>query len=186
MLYYNITFLSQFHRYYTLSQNKVISPFKSERHAHSECLKSAMDAAKARCAASGMRLTSLRQRVLELVWQNHEPVKAYDILDALKQDSTASAPPTVYRALDFLQQQGLVHKIESLNAYIGCGDPSEAHSSQFFICQNCSAVAELDDADIRILFGTKANELGFSIDREHIEIKGYCHACLEEKETAHG
>jgi len=162
-----------------VNKNKLISPFKPARHKHQECLQSAITAAKRHCEASGIRLTPLRQRVLELVWQNHEPVKAYDILDELKQDHSSSAPPTVYRALDFLQEEGLVHKIESLNAYVGCGNPKEFHRSQFFICHDCGSVAELDDTDIRDLLQEKAYQFGFKIDDEMVEIKGHCQECRD-------
>lgn len=162
-----------------MSKNKVISPFKPSMHEHNDCLQSAIKAAKTRCDESGIRLTPLRQQVLELVWQNHEPVKAYDVLDKLKKEHSSSAPPTVYRALDFLQEQGLVHKIESLNAYVGCGNPEESHSGQFFICHDCGSVAELDDADIRGLIAKKANRIGFKIDDEMVEIKGHCQECRE-------
>ena len=162
-----------------MSKNKVISPFKPAAHRHQDCLQSAITIAQQQCDASGQRFTRLRRRVLELVWQSHEPVKAYDILGELKQDSESSAPPTVYRALDFLQEQGLVHKIESLNAYVGCGDPKESHSCQFFICHDCGTVAELDDADIRNLIKKKAKGLGFKIDDEMVEIRGHCQECLD-------
>ncbi len=163
-----------------MRKNKIISPFRPVRHKHQECLQSAIEAAKRLCDASGIRLTPIRQHVLELVWQNHEPVKAYDILDELKQGNSSSAPPTVYRALNFLQEQGLVHKIESLNAYIGCGDPKESHKSQFFICHDCGSVAELDDADIRELIQQKANCFGFKVDDEMVEIKGRCQECRDQ------
>jgi Fur family zinc uptake transcriptional regulator len=162
-----------------MSKNKVISPFKPSVHEHKDCLKSAINAAKSHCDDSGQRLTPLRQQVLELVWQSHEPVKAYDVLDKLKQEHSSSAPPTVYRALDFLKEQGLVHKIESLNAYVGCGNPEESHSGQFFICHDCGSVAELDDADISGLIQQKADRFGFIIDDEMVEIKGHCQECLE-------
>lgn len=160
-----------------MSKNKIISPFKSPAHEHNDCLQSAIKMAKSHCEESGLRLTPLRQQVLELVWQSHEPVKAYDVLDKLKHDHASSAPPTVYRALDFLQKQGLVHKIESLNAYVGCGNPEESHSGQFFICHDCGSVAELDDDDIRGLIKKKASQIGFNIDNEMIEIKGHCQEC---------
>ncbi len=162
-----------------MKKNKVISPFKPSAHRHQDCLKSAINAAKTHCDDSGLRLTPLRQRVLELVWQSHEPVKAYDVLDELKQGHASSAPPTVYRALDFLQEQGLVHKIESLNAYVGCGNPEELHSGQFFICRDCGSVAELDDADISGMIAEKAKQFGFKIDNEMVEIKGHCQECIE-------
>ncbi|NIN34158.1 MAG: transcriptional repressor, partial [Gammaproteobacteria bacterium] len=72
-----------------------------------------------------VRLTPLRRRVLQLVWRSHEPVKAYDLLQILQSEKKGAAPPTIYRALDFLQEQGFVHKLESLNAYIGCSGPGQ-------------------------------------------------------------
>ena len=145
-------------------------------------MKAAIVAAKSHCDAVGISLTPIRQRVLELIWQDHEPVKAYDILDTLKQSKSSSAPPTVYRALDFLQDEGLVHKIESLNAYIGCGNPRNTHKGQFFICHDCGFVAELDDDEIRRLFQKKAKRFGFEINDEIVEIKGYCQECRGLKE----
>jgi len=162
-----------------MKKNKVLNPFKPAAHKHQDCLKSAIKVAKAHCDVSGLRLTPLRQRVLELVWQSHEPVKAYDVLDELKQGHSSSAPPTVYRALDFLREQGLVHKIESLNSYVGCGNPEELHTGQFFICRDCGSVAEVDDADISGLIEKKANRFGFKIDNEMVEIKGHCQECRE-------
>lgn len=158
-------------------KNRIRTPFKSLKHRHIDCQKSALETAKKHCQESGVRLTPLRERVLALIWQNHEPVKAYDILDQLKHEHSSSAPPTVYRALDFLQEEGLVHKIESLNAYVGCGDPVETHSGQFLICHKCGAVAELDDVDIRQLLKKKARQIGFEIHGEMIEIKGCCQEC---------
>jgi|TARA_B110000046_G_C12925031_1_gene368878 Fur family transcriptional regulator, zinc uptake regulator len=165
-----------------LSKNKVISPFIPASHKHQDCLKAAIVAAKSHCDAVGISLTPIRQRVLELIWEDHEPVKAYDILDTLKQSKSSSAPPTVYRALDFLQDEGLVHKIESLNAYIGCGNPRNTHKGQFFICHDCGFVAELDDDEIRRLFQKKAKRFGFEINDEIVEIKGYCQECRGLKE----
>ena len=165
-----------------MSKNKVISPFIPASHKHQDCLKAAIVAAKSHCDAVGISLTPIRQRVLELIWEDHEPVKAYDILDTLKQSKPSSAPPTVYRALDFLQDEGLVHKIESLNAYIGCGNPRNTHKGQFFICHDCGFVAELDDDEIRRLFQKKAKRFGFEINDEIVEIKGYCQECRGLKE----
>lgn len=160
-----------------MSKNKLLSPFKPASHKHQKCLQSAISIAKKHCELEGLRLTPIRQRVLELVWQSHEPVKAYDILDELKRTKSSSAPPTVYRALDFLLEEGLVHKIESLNAYVGCGNPEDVHKGQFFICHGCGAVAELDDDDIRDVLQKKAKRFGFKINDEMVEIKGLCQEC---------
>src|SRR5690606_29397539 len=100
------------------------------QHDHRRCIADALDAAERVCAGRGARLTELRRRVLELVWQSHRPVGAYPLLAALGRDGHAPAPPTVYRALDFLQAQGLVHRIESRNAYVGCPHPETDHTGQ--------------------------------------------------------
>ena len=149
-----------------MSAVKILRKFMHGRHKHSSCITAALDAAVANCRLDGQRLTPLRRRVLELVWSSHEPIKAYDILDAMRNEKRGAAPPTVYRALDFLQQQGLVHKIESLNAYIGCGAPG--HEGE---------VAELDDHEIIDLIAAKSRDLGFKISSPTIEIAGLCGRC---------
>lgn len=164
-----------------MSETHVVMPFQENGHTHQHCLDSALQAAEKTCQVRGVRLTHLRRRVLELVWGSHEPVKAYDILDKLRDEEFSSAPPTVYRALDFLQAEGMVHKIESMNAYVGCAKPENRHISQFLICHDCGAVAELDDPEIRKLLAKKAAGLGFRIDHEMIEINGICSACSEEQ-----
>ena len=162
-----------------MKNSRVLKPFRATGHAHQDCLNDALATADKTCGERGVRLTRIRRRVLELVWGSHEPVKAYDILYKLRTEHAGSAPPTVYRALDFLQAEGMVHKIESLNAYIGCGQPDNKHISQFLICHDCGAVAEMDDAEIRQLLSAKAERLGFRIDHETIEIKGRCAACSD-------
>lgn len=164
-----------------VQKNTVIGPFKAASHRHQDCLDAAIVMARRLCDASGQRFTRLRQRVLELVWQSHAPVKAYDILEELRDEHGAAAPPTVYRVLDFLRAQGLVHKIESLNAYVGCGNPGAAHSGQFLICRDCARVAEMDDPQLRALLRKKAARLGFEVDGQIIEINGRCHECLQQK-----
>ncbi len=160
-----------------MSQSRVLAGFKSKRHDHRRCVKQALDAAEALCRAEGARLTALRRRVLELVWERHQPVRAYDLLDQLKSDHRAAAPPTVYRALEFLLDQGLVHRIESLNAYVGCGEPGEQHNGQFLICHDCGAVAELADPEIGRTIADKARAVGFEVQRQTIEVMGACPRC---------
>ncbi|MCI0399787.1 MAG: transcriptional repressor [Gammaproteobacteria bacterium] len=152
-------------------------PFKTAAHKHNECVDRAVSAAEARCAQRGLRLTKLRRRVLELIWGRHEPVKAYEVLDRLRDEHRGAAPPTVYRALDFLQKEGLVHRIKSLSAFVGCGEPASPHVGQFLICRDCGSVAEMDDADVTRLLAKKAETLGFQVDSATIEIKGLCSEC---------
>ena len=159
------------------AKTRVLRDFKSRRHRHSECVSDALSAAEGHCRELGYRLTPLRRRVLELVWNNHAPVKAYDVLSDLQADRARAAPPTVYRALDFLQEVGLVHRIESLNAFVGCGDPHRTHLGQFFICRACGTVAEIDDTEISSLIAGKARKIGFSVARETIEVEGLCAHC---------
>lgn len=163
-----------------MSKNRVLKPFLSHNHAHGRCISEALTTAQNECDKRGLRFTELRKRVLEIVWHSHQPIKAYDILERLRQQQLgAAAPPTVYRALDFLLEQGLVHKIESLNAYVGCGAPETKHDSQFLICRNCGVVAELDNAEVSRLLAIEADAIGFQIAHETIEIEGCCHACRQ-------
>jgi len=159
-------------------------PFGRARHDHTDCLAQAMRTAERLCALRGARLTKLRRRVLELVWRSHDPVGAYAILDALREDGRAAAPPTVYRALDFLSEQGLVHRIESRNAYLGCADPEHAHASQFLICARCGAASELHDGHIQSVIGDSAREIGFRIQHLMVEVIGLCPSCAREVAAA--
>jgi Fur family zinc uptake transcriptional regulator len=151
--------------------------FRAASHDHGSCVESALDRAAAVCARHGARLTELRRQVLELVWRGHEPIGAYALLEALRASHPNAAPPTIYRALDFLIEQGLIHRIESLNAYVGCSQPERPHVSQFLICGRCGAAAELDDPAIARAVVTRAAELGFVVERQTIELRGLCPSC---------
>ena len=94
----------------------------------------------------------------------------YPQLEKLSEEGKRAAPPTVYRALDFLIDAGLVHRLDSLNAFIGCPDPERSHAGQFLICRQCRTVAELDDSDIDELVGAKAAEFGFTAVHQMLEI----------------
>jgi Fur family zinc uptake transcriptional regulator len=137
----------------------------------------AIETADRLCREKGLRFTLLRQRVLELVWTSHKPVGAYDILEKLNQEGRKAAPPTVYRALEFLIEAELVHRLDSLNAFVGCADPSSSHSGQFLICRACRSVTELDDSDISTVVQKTAADRGFTAVRQMLEIQGLCRAC---------
>lgn len=151
--------------------------FVARSHDHGSCVEVALDRAESVCLARGARLTELRRQVLELVWRRHEPIGAYDLLDQLKQTHRRAAPPTVYRALDFLIDQGLVHRLESLNAYIGCTRPEVLHAGQFLICSHCGSIGELDDPEIAEAVTRRAAALGFEVERQTIEVRGTCADC---------
>lgn len=151
--------------------------FPAPEHNHHDCVEHALETAGLICRERGLRLTPIRRRVLQLVWNSHTPVGAYDILDALSRDGKRSAPPTVYRALDFLIEADLVHRLDSLNAYVGCADPRSSHAGQFLICRECRSVAELDDTEISDLIDKKVARLGFTAVRQMLEIQGLCPEC---------
>lgn len=151
--------------------------FPHPEHDHQHCVHGALALAQAVCAARGTRLTSQRQRVLELVWQSHRPLGAYELMDILREDGKTVAPPTVYRALDFLIENGLVHRLASLNAYIGCNHPGEGHAGQFLICRSCGTTAELADGAIDKALQQVAAGQGFVVEQQIVEIAGLCPRC---------
>jgi Fur family transcriptional regulator, zinc uptake regulator len=149
----------------------------SPDHDHDGCVEKALRNARRICHDRGLRLTPQRVRVLELIWNSHEPVGAYDILDSLKRDGQKAAPPTVYRALEFLIEADLVHRLDSLNAFVGCPDPDVPHAGQFLICRSCRTVTELDNQDISSLIETTAARRGFRAMRQTLEVQGTCQSC---------
>lgn len=153
------------------------TPFAGRGHDHARCVADALDAAAEVCQRIGARLTPLRQRVLELVWQSHKPVGAYDLLNALGRERDRVAPPTVYRALDFLVEHGLVHRIDSLNAFVGCAYPDANHRAYFLICDGCGSAAEIDDTQLGRALERSARDAGFTTRREVVEITGLCPGC---------
>lgn len=158
------------------------TPLACLPHDHSHCVSSALAEAEALCAKQGTRLTALRKRVLELVWASHKPLGAYDILGVLSEfDGRRAAPPTVYRALDFLLENGLVHRIASLNAFIGCIHPGELHQGQFLICKSCHTAIELEQAAISQAIVASAEAVGFVVESQTVEIVGLCAGCRESQ-----
>ena len=146
-----------------------------------------LDTAEATCIHRGMRLTSLRRQVLGLILETGGPASAYDLLDQLRLHHKGAAPPTIYRALDFLLEQRLIHKVERLSAYIGCVHVhnTEQHAAQFLICRQCGRVAELEDAPIRAAIDAAASRVGFHAHGSTIEIEGICAACAMETVPLH-
>ena len=147
------------------------------RHNHARCISAAMAGADEVCRRNNLRFTRIRRRVLELIWRSHRPTPAYALLRQLRREKRNAEPPTVYRALDFLLAHSLAHKIESLNAYVGCSRPSGRHGGQFLICSGCQQVAELDDPDLRRIIAAKAARAGLEAARQTVEITGRCPEC---------
>lgn len=155
--------------------------FPKPGHNHARCSSEALRRAEALCAARGVRLTDIRRAVLKLVWQSHVPVGAYGLLAQLNRGGGTVAPMAVYRALEFLMQQGLVHRLASLNAYIGCAhmndNHADGHTAQFLICKNCGTAAELESAALTRALQQAVAERGFTMGTQIVEIGGLCPHC---------
>jgi Fur family zinc uptake transcriptional regulator len=165
-----------------MSSRKTSRPGRTDGgHDHATCIAAALAAAEARCAASGAQLTPTRRRVLELVWSSHAPIGAYEILRQLAAETGRAQPPTVYRALDFLKAQGLIHRIESRNAFIGCALPGEAHGGQFLLCRSCGDAAELAADKTLAALERQAAALGYRIEHRTVELEGLCPHCQAQE-----
>ncbi|HEY6979882.1 Fur family transcriptional regulator [Reyranella sp.] len=149
----------------------------SQSHDHRHCIEDAIAAAEKLCAVKGLRFTPLRRRVLELVWSSHRPVGAYALLDELRNEERGSAPPTVYRALDFLIENGLIHRIERMNAFIGCSHPGESHRGFFLICGECGNAEELQSDGVADTIAASASRRGFVARDMTLEVTGTCAGC---------
>lgn len=154
------------------------TPIACSHHDHDHCIHDALDAARNLCTSRGVRLTDLRLQVLELIWQNHKPLGAYTLMEMLAKANTRRvAPPTVYRALDFLLEQGLIHRINVLNAFIGCPSPGTKHQSHFLICRACNIAIELDEPHLGQQIQQVARDAGFTVEAQALEVSGLCGNC---------
>lgn len=151
-------------------------------HDHSHCtgdvLSHAMDLAEAR----GMRLTPVRRRTLEILLEAHKALGAYEVLERLGRDGFGTQPPVAYRALEFLVEQGLAHRVRRLNAFTACMHPGLPHRPAFFICTGCNTIAEARSPAIQQALDKAAREIGFRIDRMNVEAAGLCPACRDREE----
>jgi Fur family zinc uptake transcriptional regulator len=141
-------------------------------HNHSKCLSKALTTAEAVLEAKGETMTPLRKTVLQKVWGSHKSISAMDVVQQLK-----VKPPIAYRVLDYLKQQGLVHHLQSVNAYVGCTCPDKNHASQFLICTDCGEVTELAQAIVDTGLGKQIQAAGFTPSTVHIEVHGVCKGC---------
>lgn len=137
-----------------------------------------LERAAALCLGRGARLTELRRLVLGLVLEKSGPIGAYELLDRLRAHRAGAAPPTVYRALDFLLAQSLIHRLERLSAFVSClGDEAHEHRAQFLICGGCGQVTEIEDHAVEEALAQAARRSGFAIRGATIEAEGLCAAC---------
>lgn len=148
-------------------------------HDHRQCIEAGIDAAEQHCAATGLRLTPVRRRVLALLLAQHRAMGAYELLDVLRQEGLGSQPPVIYRALNFLVKHGLAHRIEHLNAFVACATPNSGHAPVFLICRMCKRVGEVDTAAAENILAPVTQIAGFRIERASVEAIGICAHCEE-------
>lgn len=149
-----------------------------EAHDHNHCVSDALTRAEQRCAENTAQLTPLRRQVLELILNVHQPVGAYDLLEqlALRMQKRV-APPTVYRALEFLVEMGLVHRIASLNAYLACNNGDRHGEAVFFICRSCRNAMEVNSDAISTAISDTAKKARFAAEQQTVEVLGTCPQC---------
>ena len=158
-----------------------MDPTAFSHHDHQVCAQSALKTARHACKTRGLKLTPVRERVLDILLGSHAALGAYNILEKLTLEGFRSQPPVAYRALDFLVEHGFVHKIERLNAFIACAYASEGHSPTFMICKTCNQVAEAMSIPISTTLGKAAKLIGFSIEKTVLEAEGVCPRCRNEE-----
>jgi Fur family transcriptional regulator, zinc uptake regulator len=152
--------------------------FPAPDHDHDRCSTDAIAHAEAICAARKERLTPIRRRVLEALLGSHQPLGAYELIDRLAEDGARPAPITIYRALDFLREQSLVHRIESRNAFIACVHNHAAGALVvFLICEQCGAVGEASSPEVTATLTSAARAAGFTPRSPVIELTGICTHC---------
>ena len=125
----------------------------------------------------GLRLTPVRRRVLEILLESHRAMGAYDVLARLADEGFGNQPPVAYRALEFLEEHGLAHRIRRLNAFAACMHPETAHSPVFLICRVCDQLSETPAQSMRHALDASASEAGFTIETSVIEAVGLCRTC---------
>ncbi|MDG6095620.1 transcriptional repressor [Acetobacter sp. AN02] len=164
------------------------SPQDSDLPAFSAGAEQLLERAGDLCRRNGTKLTPLRRQVLGILLEAGKPAGAYDILTHLQACHAGAAPPTVYRALDFLLEQGLIHKIERLSSFVpcthildhhGCDHEGEGmHATQFLICRTCGGVTELEDSGIIAATVQATRSIGFRVQHSTVEIEGLCASCI--------
>ncbi|WP_233868089.1 Fur family transcriptional regulator [Paraburkholderia adhaesiva] len=137
----------------------------------------ALEMAEAYCRERGEKLTPIRRKVLELLLTSGRATKAYSLLDEMRQIHPGSAPPTVYRALDFLLSAGLIHRIESINAFAVCHDLTQCQHGILVVCQQCGNVTELHEPKLRQALVAQIEAAGYRLSGDGIELKGVCAQC---------
>lgn len=163
----------------SLTPEFIHSGLSPHTHDHDSCRIKAFQTADKLCTERGAQLTPIRRKALELIWESHRAVKAYDLLDQMKPLQQSAKPATVYRALDFLLEQGLIHRIESLNAYIGCSCSDQQHEQLLLICVECHQVEERPGKMVMAAVSRELEQAQFTVHKKAIEVQGICKHCKQ-------
>ncbi len=148
-------------------------------HDHEKCVSEALGIAERLCVVRDVKLTPIRHQVLELILDSHKAVKAYELLDRIKPLQNNAQPATIYRALDFLIEQGLIHRVESLNAFVGCSCSGHQHELLLLICKHCNEVEERPAPQVMTALSQEFSQAGFVAHSKAIEAQGICVKCRE-------
>lgn len=151
--------------------------FPHPDHDHGRCVDSGLRAAETVCTRHGRKLTSDRRQILEIVLRAPSALGAYDIVERMDWQGRKRASSVVYRSLNFLTELGLVHKLHTRNAYIACVHPGEAHGTQFLICRQCDAIAEVASKSVDRALSSAAHQVGFTLQNPVVEAAGLCPHC---------
>ncbi len=129
-------------------------------------------------APSKQKLSKNQSVVLDALNGQAQPLSAYQILDLeTVRAQGLKAPLTIYRALDKLIEFGLVHRIESLNAFVVCDHEPHTEPAAFMICNDCRQTIEVGTRSLQRAVSKQAAEQGFTVEQMHIEISGRCEKC---------
>lgn len=153
-------------------------------HHDAPTLAQQLNTADSLCQARGKRLTPIRRNVLKILLQEHRSLKAYELLDLIRVYQAGAAPPTVYRALDFLVEQGLVHRLDAINAWSACMDAAGEPHDLLVVCTRCGAVAELSDPNLKHQLAEKVANTGFILSSHETELRGLCKTCYSHPDYA--
>ena len=146
-------------------------------HDHHHCIAESLAAAEALATSRGLRLTPVRRRTLEILLEEHRAMGAYEVLDRLAGEGFGRQPPVVYRALEFLVEHGMAHRVQRLNAFAACAPPGHSHQPAFLICDGCNSIAEAPAEQVLRALSSVAGQSGFTISAVSLEAVGRCAAC---------
>jgi len=138
-----------------------------------------LDVADSLCTQRGHRLTPIRRKVLELLLRHGRSLKAYELLDEMRAIHPGAAPPTVYRALDFLLAEGLIHRLDAVNAWAACCDVKGGRHDLLVVCTCCGSVAEISDPELSRQLAARAAAMGYVPATHEIEIRARCANCQQ-------